>query len=258
MKRKSILFFLLVGVLSLNAQEGKYSPVKLNQKGWIKGRVVHSNKTLEMPKLEVDRDAKICGSESRGIEAVDIGPDGALRNAVVYLQGITSGKQFVLPAKPPALMQERCNFTPHVQLVPAFSSIRITNTDQILHTVHAFQFGLGQKFVLYPNSISYPAKTLFNIAMVASRKETFQQLGDPGIVKVVCDAGHYWMTAYFVVMPHPYFAKVDSDGSYILEDVPPGKYTLVCWHEYFGTQEKEVVVKENQPASVDFLYTEEL
>jgi len=112
--------------------------------------------------------------------------------------------------------------------------------------------------VLYPNSITTPATTLFNIAMVAQRKESFQQLGGPGIVKAVCDAGHYWMTAYFVVMPHPYFAKVDEDGNYTIEDVPPGKYTVVSWHEFFGTQEKEIQVKENQPVTADFTYSTEL
>ena len=94
--------------------------------------------------------------------------------------------------------------------------------------------------------------------MVAQRRESFQQLAEPGIVKTVCDAGHYWMTAYFVVMPHPYFAKVDENGEFTIEDVPVGKYTLVSWHEYFGTQEKEIQVKENQPVDADFVYSAEL
>ncbi len=258
--KMSCLLFLVaaIGTFSIQADESKYRTTKLLNKGWIKGRVTHTNPGLEAPKLEVNRDASHCGPESRKIQAVEISPDGGLQNSVVYLKEISAGKDFVLAAQPPVLRQEHCDYQPHVQLVPPMSSIKITNEDKILHSVHAFWFPFGSKFVLYPDSVTYPAKTLFNIAMVAQRKESFQQFGGPGIVKFICEAGHYWMTAYVIVMPHPYFAKVDSQGNYILEDVPPGKYTLVSWHEYFGTKEQPVTVKENQPAEVNFTYSEDL
>lgn len=243
---------------SLNADEAKYKSMKLLSKGWIKGRVTHSPATLDVPNLEVNYDMKLCGSEPRKIEAVELGQDGGLKNSVVYLKNITTGKPFNLPGTPPTLAQARCRYEPHVQVVPLMTSIRITNDDQILHSVHAFQYEYGRKFVIYPNSITYPANTLFNVAMVPTHKEMYEQLNTPGIVKFICDAGHYWMTAYAVVASNPYFVKVNDDGTYVLEDVPPGKYKLVSWHEYFGTQEQDIVVKENQPTTVDFTYREEL
>lgn len=257
LKLLSLLLFLAL-FLPLNATDAKYRVIKLLNSGWVKGRVTHTKMNLEVPRLDVDRDPQVCGKDSRTIEAVDIGSDGALRNAVVYLKNVSMGKAFNLSPTPPTLTQEHCDFRPHVQVVAPLSSIKILNNDSILHSIHAYQFPYGSKFVIYPNSISYPAHTLFNIAMVAQRKESYQQLDGPGIVKFVCDAGHYWMTAYAVVMSHPYFVPVDQSGNYNLEGVPPGKYTVVSWHEYFGTQEKEVVVKENQPAVVDFQYSEDL
>lgn len=248
----------LAAFIQTNAVESKYKVTKLAFKGWIKGKVTHTNPKMEMPKLEIDREMKNCGSEPRTIEAISIAPDGGLRNSVVYLKSIAAGKPFDLPANPPILTQARCEFQPHVQVVHQMSSIKIVNEDGILHTVHAIQYEYGRRFVLYPNSIVYPARTLFNIAMVSTRKESFQQLGESGIVKFICDAGHYWMTAYMVVADHPYFAKVSDDGTYTIEDVPPGKYTLVSWHEYFGTQEQAITVKENQPVQADFTYSEEL
>jgi hypothetical protein len=244
--------------LPSSATDTKYRVIKLLNKGWIKGRVTHSNPNMEMPKLEIDRDIKSCGAEPRKIEAVSLSPDGGLRNAVVYLKDISAGKDFTIHGEPPVLQQTHCDYVPHVQVVPSMSSIKIENNDSLLHSVHAFWFPYGSKFVLYPSSVTYPAKTLFNIAMVAQRKESFQQLGASGIIKFICEAGHYWMTAYAVIEYNPYFVKVDDDGNYELDDVPPGKYTLVCWHEYFGTKEQQIVVKENQPTEIDFQYTEEL
>lgn len=252
------IFALTFFFIQSDAANDNYKGSTLLYKGWIKGKVTHAKKNMEVPQLEIERDVKVCGSTPRVIDAINIGPTGALRNAVVYIKEISKGKPFVMPAKPPELRQENCGFDPHVQIVHPKSTIRITNSDNVLHTVHAFQFPLGTKFVIYPHSVTYPAQTLFNIAMIGSRKETFQQLGGPGIIKFICEAGHYWMTAYCVVMPHPYFVIVNSDGTFLLEDVPPGKYTLVSWHEYFGVIEKEIQVKENQPVAVDFEYAEEL
>ena len=256
-----ILFFLgLTGIffLNLGAEETVYKAGKVLYKGWIQGRVTHSAANLDVPKLEVNYDQKACGAEPRNIQAVEIGVDGALRNSVVYLKSVTNGKPFNLSGIPPTLSQDRCDFNPHVQVVPPKSSLKLINNDGLLHSVHAFHYEYGRTFVIYPNSITYPANTLFNIAMVSSRRESFQQLNAPGIVKFICDAGHYWMTAYAVVMNHPYYVKVNDDGTYKLDDVPAGKYTLVCWHEYFGTKEQTITVKENQPAQIDFVYSEEL
>ena len=39
------------------------------------------------------------------------------------------------------------------------------------------------------------------------------------------------MSGYLVVVPTPYFAVTDSNGEYVIKDVPPGKYTLKTWSE---------------------------
>lgn len=260
MKPRLALFVVLFTSLCLWSIEGKesqYRGMKLLSTGWIKGKVGYPAGQPDVPKLKTDFDVPVCGSGPKTIEAVDVGADSALRNAVVYLKDITVGKELLLRTEPPVLAQEHCVFSPHVQVVPPTSSLRILNGDNVLHSVHALQYDFGTKFVIYPNSISYPAKTLFNIAMVAQRKESYQQVGGPGIVKFVCEV-HKWMTAYVVVASHPYFVKVADDGTYKLGDVPPGKYTLVSWHEYFGLKEAKVEVKANQPSLINFEYTEAL
>jgi hypothetical protein len=261
MKPKALIVILILMTFVWPAMtaEKKYQVMDVKTSGWVKGKVSYVNKDLKLPEMESGAlNPKVCGMGSRKTEAIDLGPNGELRNVVVYLKDINAGKEFKLGLKPPELAQTHCTFEPHVQIVPAFSSLRILNNDNTLHGVHAFQNALGTKFVLFPHSIAYPAHTLFNIAMVAERKESFQQLGDPGVVKFICEAGHNWMTAYVVVLPHPYFSKVDAEGNFSIPDVPLGKYTLVAWHEYFGTLESPIEVKANQPVVNNFQYKEAL
>jgi hypothetical protein len=39
------------------------------------------------------------------------------------------------------------------------------------------------------------------------------------------------MVAYVVVVPTPYFALTTNDGTFTIQNVPPGTYTLKTWSE---------------------------
>jgi len=51
-----------------------------------------------------------------------------------------------------------------------------------------------------------------------------------GVMRIQCDV-HNNMSAYRVGFDHPYFAVTDADGKFEIREVPPGKYTVVAWHE---------------------------
>jgi hypothetical protein len=116
---------------------------------------------------------------------------------------------------------------------------------------------------------------VFNIAQPIKGQRTTINAASfrtPGILMATCDAGHPWMSAYIVVAEHPYYAVTDAGGKFTLNDVPPGSYTVVMWHEgvnisridsdrgkprtyYFEEPyeaTKEVVVSPNGEAVVEF------
>jgi hypothetical protein len=37
------------------------------------------------------------------------------------------------------------------------------------------------------------------------------------------------MRGYLFVDDHPYYTRTDADGRFRLDQVPPGRYELVCW-----------------------------
>lgn len=91
-----------------------------------------------------------------------------------------------------------------------------------------------------------------------------------GIIEILCDVGHVWMSAYVFVTDHPYVTVTDSDGAFELTNVPAGAYELETWHEgwkvigqldargrpKYGppvTVGKQVVVPAGGTVTVDFL-----
>ena len=62
------------------------------------------------------------------------------------------------------------------------------------------------------------------------------------------------MKAYIAVFDNPYFAVTRKDGSFDLKNVPPGTYTLVAWHELYGTSEQPVTIgtKESKTVHITF------
>ena len=63
-----------------------------------------------------------------------------------------------------------------------------------------------------------------------------------------------WMAAYIGVVDHPFFAVSGDDGSFSINNLPAGDYTLEAWHETFGTQTMKVTVADGGSATADFSF----
>ena len=73
------------------------------------------------------------------------------------------------------------------------------------------------------------------------------------MVRVKCDV-HPWMAAWVGVLDHPFFTVSAADGSFTIENVPAGTYTVEAWHEKFGTRTASVTVSEGASAGSDFSF----
>ncbi len=58
-------------------------------------------------------------------------------------------------------------------------------------------------------------------------------------------AGH----AYIKVLKNPYYAISAPDGSYSIDDIPPGEYKVVVWHSELGEMKKKIKIEAGK--SVD-------
>ena len=150
-----------------------------------------------------------------------VGEGGGLGNVFVYVQSGLSGS-YPAPTQAVVLDQQGCRYVPHVFGVQVGQPIEIVNSDSTLHNIHATP-KTNQEF-----NTAQPIKGM-------KTEHRFTAKEADVVVPFKCDV-HGWMNAYVGVLDHPYFAVSKADGSFTIENLPPGTYTLAAWHERLGTQ----------------------
>lgn len=218
---------LIAALLLAGAAQG-YEEVAVTDGGHIEGRVTYSG-TVPLRKIIRTKDQQVCGGP-RDEAALQVGTDGGVQDAVVYLKAMARGKPWGAPAPTPQLDNRACRFEPSMQIIRA-GTIDILNSDPVLHNTHGF----------------YGRRTAFNVALPEQGMRVTRELPRPGLVRVECDA-HGWMLAHVFVADSPYHVLTGADGRFRLGDVPPGDYTLVVSHPYTGDHVMAVTVQRDQAA----------
>ena len=116
------------------------------------------------------------------------------------------------------MVQKNKTFTPHVLAITVGTVVDFPNFDPIFH--NAFSNYNGQIFDIG----LYPPGTTKSLAF---RRE--------GVVRVFCNI-HPAMSAVIVVLKSPYFATSARNGSFRIDNVPPGSYRMQVFHERAAEQ----------------------
>lgn len=209
-----------------------YTVVAVTDGGTISGTVRFVGTVPPARSIHVTDDAEICG-QSREVQTVKVGSGGGLADAVISLMDVTRGVALKQPPTPPALDQRGCRFLPHVILAPVGAPVNILNNDPLTHNVRTAAFDNR------PVNRAQP-KELRQIAI---------EFRAPEKVKVKCDI-HDWMSAWVVVIDHPYHAVSDEAGRFVIENVPAGTYELEIWHETLGASMRSVTVVQGEATNL--------
>jgi plastocyanin len=170
-------------------------------------------------------------------EIVAATADGSLAFVFVKLEGDFPATP--VPAEALLIDQRKCLFVPRVAAARAGQIIQFKNSDPLLHSVHGGSASNNNSF-----NISQPIQDMVSEVRLQH---------DDGMLHVKCDV-HRWMTEYIGVVDHPYFAVSDRKGAFTIEGVPPGKHTLVAWHEKYGSLRQTVGVEAGATAPIELTY----
>jgi plastocyanin len=169
-----------------------------------------------------------------GKDAEEAPLDFERSRVVIYLEG--PGPADIGSASPGPFNIQQLNrrFMPDLLVVPVGSTVSFPNMDPIFHNIFSLSkpktFDLG----------SYDKGQ--------TREVTFPK---PGIVDVYCRL-HPNMAATVVVTPNRWFARSDRSGQFEIQNVPPGKYTVVAWHKAAGFFRKSILVESGHDSVANF------
>jgi len=169
-------------------------------------------------------------------EMLVLGDDNVMGNVFVRVKSGLPGGSYPAPADAAVIDQEGCRYVPHVLGVMKGQTVKILNSDGLLHNVHALP----------------KVNKTFNMAMPGTRTEaevTFDQEED--MFKIKCDV-HPWMGAYVQVMAHPFFDVTADDGRFEITGLPAGSYEIEVWHERLGTQTERAELADGESAEILF------
>jgi len=225
--------FLLIAAVLLIFTAGAlaYDEVDVKNGGALSGTVKVTGTIPADGIVKVTKDSQHCGN-TLPREKYVVAADGGVKYAVVLIKEIKSGKP--LPKTPIEIDNVKCAFVPHVQAAVKGQQLIIKNTDPMLHNTH-----------LYLNN-----RTVYNFALPVTGMEVKKPIRKAGLISVECDA-HSWMKGYLYITEHPYIAVTDKAGKFKIDNIPPGTYDIVIWHEALGTQEKKVTVEAGKTVDMN-------
>jgi hypothetical protein len=199
--------------------------------GWggLKGRFVYDGEAPAPQPLKIDKDQEVCGKHKLVDESLVVGPNGGLKNIVVYIhvnQGETTPPvhpDLVKAKEQPVVFDNlNCRFEPRVTLLQTDQTIMLANSDPVAHNTKVNTLTNAPINPLIPAGGKLPQK-------FSAPERLPAQAG--------CSI-HPWMVGWIVIKEHPYMAVTDENGEFEIKNIPAGTWTFQFWQEKAGYLDK--------------------
>jgi hypothetical protein len=243
---------ILVAFAGTGHSAKKYAEIAVDNGGNITGKVTFEGALPDgaIENILITKNPDVCGTGEREVIWVDV-KDGALRGSFVFIDKIKEGKAWAEPEGGVHMINQKgCRFRPWAQVIKP-GPLTIRNSDQgVLHNINTREMiGVEKGRVAM--------RTIFNFGQ-PDPGDIVQELKPrrSPFIAINCEA-HNFMFGFLMAPKHPYAVVVGEDGSYSLDDVPPGEYTVKAWHPKFGLQESQVTVEAGGAAEASFAFSQE-
>jgi plastocyanin len=147
---------------------------------------------------------------------------GSVEDVYVYVENV---KMPLTHHKVVEIKQEGRQFNPRVAVVQTGTNLMFPNMDAVYHNV-------------FSNS---PRNSFDLGTYQAGDKARSVTVTGPGVVDIFCNI-HQKMSAKVLVVPSVLYTKVHPDGTFRIENVPPGVRRLVAWSPETKVESQRVAV----------------
>lgn len=227
-----------------------YTEIAVTEAGVIKGKVTFEGDLPEdaIEKIAITKNPDVCGEGYREVVWIDV-KDKALRGTFVFLDKVAQGKKWAMPESGNfMILQKGCRFHPWAQVIkPGPIIIRHSDGEGVLHNINTREIigvekGKNMKRTLFNFGQPEPGDILKNLKPRRSH-----------YIAINCEA-HNFMFGFMMAPKHPYAVVVADDGSYTIDNVPPGDYTLKSWHPRLGVQKIKITVPPKGIVESNFIF----
>lgn len=237
----AVLSFCLPAGLLATAKTGARPAPPAAETGGIAGSVFYRGPKPQLRPIPMAKDPVCASLHSHPLYPWDgaVNGNGTLPNAFVYVEQSTATLPSTAPASPVVITQKGCEYDPHVMGVMVGQPFEVITLDPTTHNIHV-------------------------MAKINREMDVSQQPGAPSVVwrfkspevmiPVRCNV-HPWMKAYVGVVKNPFYAVTGAAGSFTLQGLPPGEYTVAVWTALFGTEQRRVTVRAGETAEANFTFT---
>ncbi len=221
----------LFGIAALGIATTFAVSAQAQEFGDLSGQFVLDGEIPAVEKLDSTKEA-ICAPTIDSDELRVNKDNKGIANIFVYIPA--DKKPAMNPAlkvpktKEVVLNQEKCAFMPHAMFMRTDQLLLVKSKDSCNHNTRTSPINNTpiNNLIAGVNDAGLPVKM-----PLAERYPT----------QIKCDI-HGWMSAYCLVLNHPYVAVTDADGKFEIAGVPAGENEFRFWHERCGNIEKGIKI----------------
>jgi hypothetical protein len=180
------------------------------------------------------------GKGNRLLREFRVADGGGFADVVVAVVGVERGKPFDYI---PRIEIENCRIGPFVTPVRNGHPFEMVNKDPVVHDVQGYTLRDPYAFAMFNKPLVPESRAEKPIRL---RKDHY-------LFRTQCGV-HDFMQSWGLAVGNPYFAVTGTDGSFFIEDLPPGEYDVIAWHPHLQVLAQRVRVPATGEAGLNFVF----
>ena len=228
----------VVDPATIKIQKKIYTPT--GEEGTITGLTLFTGEAPARVDIDMTVDPVCAKLNLDPIKEDTIVNDGRLANVFVYVKSgsVLDSFNFETPPSPIILERKGCQYVPRLLGIQVRQPLQVINADPTVHNIN----------------VQPKLNPAWNRSQPPKVEPIVQQFDHPETFIPLKDNQHPWEKGWIGVFAHPFFAVSGQEGSYRIDGLPPGDYTIVAWHEMFGEQEVKITVRPKEWIPLNFTF----